>query len=95
MKPVELSPEQQGRIWEVYARLGLRPEQAVHLLRRMGVSITPVQASQELALARRRNTLCLVSAASLSLKISMSRNNLRRGSCHGRQDLTPGHSPFE
>ena len=65
MRPVELSPEQQGRIWEVYARLGLRPEQAVHLLRRMGVCVTPKLASQEMALARRRNTLCLVSAASL------------------------------
>ena len=93
MKPVELSPEQRSRIWEVYARLGLRPEQAVDLMGRLDVCVTPVQASQEMALARGRNTLSLVSPASLSRQLS--RNNLRRGSRHGWRDLTPGHSPPE
>ena len=47
-------------IWEVYFRLGLRPGQAVHLLHRQGIEISPRQAEYHLARAARRNTLRLV-----------------------------------
>ena len=47
-------------IWEVYARLGLRPEQACHLLRRQGVFVAPSQAKEQMQQARRRNLLRLV-----------------------------------
>ena len=55
-----LSPKQLALIWEVYARLGLRPEQAVHLLRRQGEAFTPSQAKHQIDQARRRNRLRLV-----------------------------------
>lgn len=55
-----LSHRQLAMIWEVYARIGLRPEQAVHLLRRQGKHVTPSQAKAQLYHARRRNTLRLV-----------------------------------
>lgn len=48
-------------IWEVYARLGLRPVQALHLARRQGLKVTPKQAKYHLAQALKRNTLRLVS----------------------------------
>lgn len=47
-------------IWEVYFRLGLRPVQALHLLRRQGIIITPKQAKHHLSQAAERNTLRLV-----------------------------------
>lgn len=55
-----LSPRQLALIWEVYARIGLRPEQAVHLLRRQRVNVTPKQAQYHLAQAAERNLLRLV-----------------------------------
>lgn len=55
-----LSHRQLALIWEVYARIGLRPEQAVHLLRRQGRHVTPSQAKGYICQAGRRNTLRLV-----------------------------------
>ena len=60
MEPVQLSPMQLDLIWEVYARIGLRPEQAVHLLRRNGLTTTPGRARRQMKQALRRNRLCLV-----------------------------------
>ena len=56
-----MSPKTLAIIWEVYARLGLRPEQACHLLRRQGVFIPPSRAKDQMHRARRRNLLRLVS----------------------------------
>lgn len=47
-------------IWEVYFRLGLRPVQAVHLLRRQGVKVSPNEAKYHLSKALECNTLRLV-----------------------------------
>ena len=55
-----LSPRTLALIWEVYARIGLRPEQAVHLLRRQGIFVTPGFAKRRMYQARRQNRLCLV-----------------------------------
>ncbi len=41
-------------IWEVYAFLGLRPLQAVHLLRRQGVRVSPNRAKYHLSKAAER-----------------------------------------
>ena len=58
--PPSISRTNLAMIWEVYARLGLRPEQAVHLLRRQGVPVRPAAARQQIAAARRWNLLRLV-----------------------------------
>jgi hypothetical protein len=41
-------------IWEVYAFLGLRSVQALHLIRKQGVHITPSQARYHLRKAMER-----------------------------------------
>lgn len=52
-------------IWEVYAFLGLRPVQALHLIRKQGVHVSSSEAKYHLSKAMgriqdRRDRLCLV-----------------------------------
>ena len=55
-----MSAKQLGFVFEVYARIGLAPERAVHLLRRQGVFVTTGHAKEQIYQARRRNRLRLV-----------------------------------
>ena len=55
-----MNPHTLSLIWEVYARIGLVPEKAVHLLRRQGVIVTPGLARRRMYQARRHNRLRLV-----------------------------------
>ncbi len=56
----EAKPAKTDMIWEVYAALALSPMQAVDILWKQEICVTPLEALREIRQARRRNTLKLV-----------------------------------